>query len=280
MKADPVANGIYMLHARGGNVGAVIGPDGIFLVDDQLAPLTGRIRGKLDELPQGKGKPVRFVLNTHFHGDHTGGNENLGRQGAVIVAHDNVRKRMTADEFRENFLAEGGKDIGIALPVVTFNDRVTFHVNGHTLATRHYPHAHTDSDSVVWFREANAVHMGDIYFQRGYPFIDIDHGGSVDGVIAAVDAVLVEADGDTVVMPGHGKLSDADELREYRDMLVALRDKVAAQIKAGKNRDAVNGMMLSQPYDERWSWSFIDGRRFIDTLYRDLSRAAAEHRAH
>lgn len=271
VKAEKVGDGLYMLSARGGNIGAVIGADGTFLVDDQYAPLTPLLRAKLDELAGGKAE-VRFVLNTHVHGDHTGGNENLGAAGALIVAHENVRRRMSTDAFRREFLEAGGGKLDDALPVVTFSDRVTFHVNGRTLETVHYPRAHTDGDSVVWFREDNAVHMGDLYFQVGYPFIDLERGGSVDGYIAAVADVLACTDEDTVIMPGHGVLSDRDELAEYHAMLTTLRDAVAKQLAAGRNLEEVLAMALTRDFDARWSWRFIDGERFVETLYTDLSR--------
>lgn len=280
VEAERVSDGIHVLRAQGGNIGAVIGDDAIFLIDDQFAPLTAKIRAALDGIG-GKGKPVRFVLNTHFHGDHTGGNENLGVAGAVIVAHDNVRAQMSTEEFRKQFVEYGGRKLEDALPVVTFNDRISFHLDGRTLVTRHYPHAHTDGDSAVWFKEANVVHMGDLYFQAGYPFIDTDHGGSINGLIAAVDAVLAAVNEDTIVIPGHGKTSDKAGLREYRDMLAALRDAVAAELKAGKTLDAVNAMKLSKPYDARWEWSIISGAAFIETIYHSLrDDPAAAKRSH
>lgn len=270
IEADKVKDGIYMLRARGGNIGVSIGDDGTFLIDDQYAPLTQKIRARLDELA-GDASPVRFVLNTHVHGDHTGGNENLGKAGALIVAHENVRKRMGTEEFREQFLQSGGKDVEEALPVVTFNDRITFHVNGSTLSIRHYPRAHTDGDSVVWFEEQNVVHMGDIYFEIGFPFIDIDRGGTVDGLIGAVEDVLSRADDKTVIMPGHGRLSDKAGLREYRDMLLELRDRVRAELQAGKSLEEILAAGLAVDYEERWSWAFINDRRFIETLVRDAN---------
>lgn len=269
VEAERVADGIHMLRAQGGNIGAVIGNDGIFLIDDQFAPLTAKIRATLDGL-DGKGKPVRFVLNTHFHGDHTGGNENLGNAGAVIVAHDNVRVRMSTDEFREQFAERGGRNVEDALPVVTFNDRVSFHLDGRTLLTRHFPHAHTDGDSIVWFKESNVVHTGDIYFQNGYPFIDVANGGSINGLIDAVDAILAEADEKTVIIPGHGALSNRKGLHEYRDMLVTLRDKVAGHVKAGKSLRDVQALALSKPYDARWSWRIINGEKIIEAIYTSL----------
>ncbi|HEX7045957.1 MAG TPA: MBL fold metallo-hydrolase [Gammaproteobacteria bacterium] len=280
VQAERIAEGIYVLSPFGGNIGVVIGADGIFLIDDQVAPVTEAVRAKLDTLPGGEDAKVRFVLNTHFHADHTGGNENLGKAGAVIVAHDNVRAEMTTDDFRKGFIDNGGKDLEDALPIVTFSDRVTFHVNGRTLVTRHYPHAHTDGDSVVWFEEDNIVHMGDIYFQAGYPYIDLEHGGSIDGAIAAVDSVLADADEKTIVIPGHGAVSDKKGLRAYRDMLADLREKVAAAIDAGKSLDEIKAMMLSKEYDERWSWNFINGERFIETIHASLADANRHHGNH
>lgn len=278
VRAEKAGEGVYMLHGAGGNIGAVIGEDGIFLIDDQFAPLTQKIRTALDELPGGRGKPVKFVLNTHVHGDHTGGNENLGKSGALVVAHENVRRRMTTDEFRKSFLEAGGANVEDALPVVTFSDRMTFHLDNHELATRHYPHAHTDGDSVVWFKDANIVHMGDIYFASGYPFIDVDRGGSVSGVIDAVNDVLARADGRTVIIPGHGPLADRDGLQSYRDMLVAIRARVAAAIEDGRSLEEIQAMKLSAPWDERWSWQFIDGERFIESVYRSLAATREAHR--
>lgn len=268
VESDKVADGVYMLRSRGGNIGVSAGADGIFLIDDQYAPLTPKILAALKELA-GEDSKVRFVLNTHVHGDHTGGNENLGSAGAVIVAHENVRKRMTTGQFRQEFLQSGGNELAAALPVVTFRDGVTFHVNGRTLRIRHYPHAHTDGDSAVWFEEDNIVHMGDLYFEIGYPFIDLDRGGSVDGFIKAVEDVLKTVNDDTVIMPGHGKVSDKTGLTEYHAMLVDLRAQVRNLLKARKSAEEIAAMKLSEKYDARWNWQFIDGERFIATLIRD-----------
>lgn len=275
VSAEKAGPGVYVLRARGGNIGAVVGEDGVFLVDDQFAPLTEKIRAALKKLPGGQA-PVRFVLNTHVHGDHTGGNENFGKAGALIVAHENVRRVMSTAAFRKEFLESASLEH--ALPAVTFNDRVTFHVNGITLATRHYPHAHTDGDSVVWMREPDIVHMGDVFFASGYPFIDLRLGGSIDGMIDAVADVLAQADEDTVIIPGHGELSDRSDLRDYHAMLVAVRDRVSKAMADGKSLEEIKAMNLSAPYDERWSWSFINGERFVETIFESLS--ASRHEDH
>lgn len=267
VKTERVAEGVYMLSARGGNIGLSVGGDGAFLVDDQFAPLTPRI---LEAVRAVTDRPVRFVLNTHFHPDHTGGNENLGRRGALIVAHDKVRERMDTAAFLERMRGQGWTSLAGGLPVVTFSEAVTFHLNGQTVHAFHVAPAHTDGDSIVLFREANVIHMGDVYFQAGYPFIDLDGGGSVAGLIAAVDRVLALADEKTRIIPGHGALSNRAELKAYRDMIADLYGKVRAQVKAGKSLEEIQALRLTAPYDERWSWGFINGERFVASLYRDL----------
>ncbi len=184
-----VADGLYAIVGQGGNIGVSVGEDGVFIIDDQFAPLTDRIRGLISEVTD---QPIRFLVNTHFHGDHTGGNENLGRVGVLIFAHDNVRQR----------LLQGGASKE-ALPVVTFNDTTTFHMNGLTLHVLHVDSAHTDGDSMIHFREADVIHMGDVYFNGFYPFIDLGAGGSLQGTIAAVDVALGLAGENTRIIPGH-----------------------------------------------------------------------------
>jgi glyoxylase-like metal-dependent hydrolase (beta-lactamase superfamily II) len=198
IKTTRVASGIYMLEGRGGNLGVSIGSDGAFLIDDQFAPLTEKILAAIRKL---SGAPIRFVLNTHWHGDHTGGNENLGKAGALIVAHENVRERMSVEQFIEAFGRRVDPSPPGALPVVTFTDAVTFHLNGDEIHAFHVPPAHTDGDSIVHFRIANVVHTGDTYFNGRYPFIDLSTGGTIDGVIAAADRLLELCDTETRIIP-------------------------------------------------------------------------------
>ena len=201
IKTIPVADSIYMLIGQGGNIGVSAGDDGIFLIDDQFAPLTGKIRAAVGKISK---EPIRFLINTHWHFDHTGGNENLGKAGVVIVAHDNVRQQMSVDQFIELFNREIPASPSIALPVITFNDTTTFHLNGSTIHAFHVEFAHTDGDSVIHFREANVIHTGDVYFNGIYPFIDVDSGGSINGMIAAVNRILALCDDQTKIIPGHG----------------------------------------------------------------------------
>ena len=265
-----VAPGVYMLVGRGGNMGVSAGADGVFLVDDQYAPLTPKIVAALRAISD---SPIRFVLNTHWHGDHVGGNENLAAAGALILAHDNVRTRMGEEQYMEAFdrtvppAAEG------ALPVVTFSENLTFYLNGDEIDIFHLENAHTDGDVIVRFRAANVVHMGDIYFAGGYPFIDVSAGGCIDGMIAAVETVLEMVDDGTRIIPGHGPLSDKAELQEYHDMLVAVREAIAEQIAMGKDRDAVIAAKPTAPFDEKWGGSFLEGDRFTAIVYSDLMRS-------
>ncbi|MDQ3160644.1 MAG: MBL fold metallo-hydrolase, partial [Pseudomonadota bacterium] len=202
IKTSTLREGTHMLTGSGGNMVASTGADGVFLIDDQFAPLSEKIRAALSALSE---KPLRFVVNTHWHGDHTGGNENLGKAGAVIVAHDNVRKRMSVEQ-----LVRGSKvpaSPGGALPVVTFTSDLTLHLNGDDVRVHHVAHAHTDGDALVKFERANVLHMGDVYFNGLYPFIDVDSGGSIDGVLAAVVSGLALSNDATLVVPGHGAIS-------------------------------------------------------------------------
>lgn len=264
-----LGQGLYMLEGRGGNLGVSIGPDGVFLIDDQYAPLTPKIRAAIALLSD---QPIRFVLNTHWHGDHTGGNENLGKAGALIVAHDKVRERMSVDSFMEAFGAEVKASPGAALPVVTFSDTVTFHMNGHTLHAFHVPPAHTDGDSVVHFREADVIHAGDLVFMSGYPVIDFGSGGHIDGVIAAVDRIMALADADTRIIPGHGKLTDRAGLTEYRTLLVTVRDRVARLIKQGRTEEQIVAAKPTADFDAKWGNGFYKPDNWVALVHKGMLR--------
>lgn len=219
ISATPVRDNIYMLQGSGGNIGVVIGDDGTMIVDDQFAPLTDKIAAAIDELG---GQPVTFVVNTHFHYDHTDGNENFGRAGAYIVAQDNARKRMEATQVLTGGRVQEAYD-PVGLPTITFFDEMRFYFNGQTTDLINTGNGHTDGDAQVYFREANVVHTGDMFVRYGLPFIDIDNGGTLDGMIDAVSNLASLIDGDTIIIPGHGQLSDRQDLLDYRNMLVEIR---------------------------------------------------------
>lgn len=264
----PVGDGVWMLTGQGGNVGIAAGADAVFIVDDQFAPLTERISAAIRELGFGD---VDFVLNTHWHGDHTGGNENFGRAGALIVAHRNVRERMSTDQFMEAMNRTVEASAPEALPVVTFTNDVAFHINGDDIEAIHVPAAHTDGDALVLFRGANVIHMGDTFFAGRYPFIDLSSGGSIDGVIAAAEAAMALADENTRIIPGHGPLSSLDDLESYRDVLSAVRQRVAAMIGEGLSEDDVVAAAPSAEWDESWGGGFIGPEAFLRSVYRSLA---------
>ncbi len=265
----PVAERIVMLSGRGGNIGVSFGDDGVILIDDQYAPLTPKIRAALAMLSD---KPVRFVLNTHWHGDHTGGNENLGKQGAIIVAAHGVRRRMAAGGFMEAFKREVPPAPDVALPVITFDGQVTFHVNGYDIEAINLPPAHTDGDSIVIFKGANAVHMGDLYFNGLYPVIDYGSGGHIDGMIAAIDHVLPLLDDQSAVIPGHGPLSNKAELTVYREMLATLAPRFKKAIKQGKTVEQVKALKLTADFDAKWGKGFFTPDEWSGLVYEGLVR--------
>ncbi len=267
IEAVEVGGTVTMFTGRGGNLAVSVGDDGVFLVDDQYAPLADKIRTAIAELTD---HPVRFLLNTHWHGDHTGGNAEFGSQGAVLVAHENVRKRMSTEQFNEVFNRTTPPSPAAALPVVTFEDDITFHYNGETIHVFHVNDAHTDGDAIVWFRDANAIHMGDCYFNGMYPFIDLSSGGNVDGVIAAANKVLEIANDDTKIIPGHGPLSGVAELRAYRDLLVAMRKKIRGMVEQGMSQSEIIAAKPSAEHDEVWGAGFMKPDMWVGIVAKSL----------
>lgn len=267
--SQKLAEGVYMLQGAGGNIGLSIGEDSAFLVDDQYAPLTPRIVAAVKAVTD---KPVKFVLNTHWHFDHSGGNENLGAAGALIVAHDNVRRRMSTEQFMAFFDMKVPAAPKLALPVVTFNDTVTFHINGDELHAFHVPPAHTDGDSVVHFRRADVIHTGDLFFNGFYPFIDVDSGGSIEGMIGAADRMLGMARDTTKIIPGHGPLATRADLKAYRDMLAGLRDAMKPLVDSGKTLEQATAARPFAAFDPKWGAGFIKPEQMVALVYKDLSR--------
>ena len=261
VQVHPVADGVYMLTGRGGNIGLSVGEDGAFLIDDQFAPLTDKIQAAVATVSD---QPIRFVVNTHLHGDHTGGNENLGEAGAIIVAHENVRARMQAALAENEDLTEGH------LPVVTFSEAVTFHWNGDALHVSHVNPAHTDGDALIHFQEANVIHTGDLYFNGFYPYIDVGSGGSLTGIIEAARRIHALADDDTRIIPGHGPLSNKAELQTYLTMLEDVHGRIAALIAEGKSRDEVIAARPTAAHDAQWGGGFMQPDNWVGILYDSL----------
>jgi len=215
---------------------------------------------------------VQFVLNTHWHGDHSGGNENFGKAGSIIVAHENVRKRMSVEQFIEAFNMRTPPSPKLALPVITFASATTFHLNGDEIRAIHMPNAHTDGDTIVHFVRNDVIHMGDIYFNGMYPFIDSASGGSVEGVIAASDKVLAIASDRTRIIPGHGPISNKAELRAYRDMLAAFSGRVRDLVRQGRKLEEITAANVNAEFDDQWGKGFIKGPKFAEMLAKDMIR--------
>ena len=256
---------LFVLFGRGGNIGLSVGEDGAFLIDDQYAPLTEKILAAVGAVTD---KPVRWVLNTHWHGDHTGGNENLGRAGAMIVAHHNVYRRLNPAEFAE-LAGRSSQAPAAALPVVSFDQTIRFHWNGRHIEVVHIPAAHTDGDAMVHFPRANVFHMGDTFFNGRYPFVDVDSGGDIDGVIAAANFVLERADDDTRIIPGHGPIASPGDLRTYRDMLETVRLRVARLAAGGRTENETVADLPTSDLDGMWG---SNPERFVRAVYRSVGR--------
>ncbi|PCO04896.1 MBL fold metallo-hydrolase [Microbulbifer flavimaris] len=268
IKAEPVRDNLYMLRGAGGNIAMFTGEDGVFMVDDQYAPLTEKIRAAIAQITS---QPLRFVINTHWHGDHTGGNENFGKAGALVVAHENVRERMSTEQFTKVFNRTTPPSPDAALPVITFTDATTFHWNGDTVHVQYTGPAHTDGDSIVHFSDANVIHMGDTFFNGSYPYIDVSAGGSVDGLVAVMDRVLAMADDDTAIIPGHGPLSNKAELKEQRDLLVKLKGKIQEMIDEGMSRERVIAANPTRDYDADYGQGFMKPDIWTGIVFDSLS---------
>ena len=264
IEAIPVADGIYMLTGSGGNLGLSVGDDGVFLIDDQFAPLTEKIQAKIATLSD---KPVKFLINTHWHFDHTGGNENFGMRDAIIVAHHNVRTRLEAGGVIEAFKKDVPPAPAVALPVITFEQALSFHFNGETILVEHPAPAHTDGDAIVFFENANVVHMGDTFFNGIYPFIDASSGGNMAGVVSAVANVLSKIDDKTKVIPGHGKLSNKKELQAYHDMLASVYADVKKLKDKGHSVDAVVAAKPTAKFDAKWGAGFLAPDVWVALIY-------------
>lgn len=266
IKVEQLAPGIAVLFGAGGNIGVSYGSDGTVLIDDQFAPLTPKIQAAVAGLGA---TPVKFLINTHWHGDHSGGNENFGKAGAMIMAHDNVRVRMASPQ------ARGGRTTpaspAIALPVLTYHDGIKLHLNGDEVRTIHMHDAHTDGDSVVMWKNANVVHMGDLYFNKvTLPFIDLNSGGNVKGVLAAAEKVIAMTNAQTKIIPGHGPMATRADLIAYRDMIKTVMGSVQVGIKAKKSLAEIQAMKPAAKWDTNPE-AFIKGDAFVEAVYKSLT---------
>jgi cyclase len=263
IKSTQLGPNTWMLVGAGGNMGLSVGDDATFLIDDQFAPLSDKITAAIKAISP---KPVKFIVNTHWHFDHTGGNQNFANAGVVIVAHDNVYKRMSTDQFIEFMNAKEPASPHAALPVVTFPDAVTFHLNGDEMQVMHVAPAHTDGDSIVYFSHSNVIHMGDTYFSGMYPFIDTSSGGRIDGMVAACDKALSLANDTTKIIPGHGPLSNKAELKAWRDMLASVSAKVHRMVADGKKVDEIVAANPTAEFDAKYGGGFLKAPKFSEMV--------------
>lgn len=256
--SEKLTDNIYALFGSGGNIGLAIGEDAAYVIDDQFGPLTDKIVSHVKTLTQ---KPIKFVLNTHHHGDHTGGNENLANAGALVVAHENVRKR----------LVEDGDKTKASFPVITFNDKMTLYLgDGKSLHAMYVNPAHTDGDTYYYFPQDNVIHMGDNFFSGRYPYIDLNSGGNIDGLIANVSMALALVDDQTKIIPGHGAVASKEDLRSYHDILVTLRERVKKAKSEGNSLGDAQKMGLSKEWDATHGNGFINAEKILEFIYKSV----------
>ena len=267
-----VAEHIYMLEGSGGNIGVLTGKDGVLMIDDQFAPLSQKIKDAIKSLDPGE---IRFLINTHVHGDHSGGNENFKRMGVTVIAHDRVRERMMkehVDKASKEITPPRDKD---AWPVITVTDKISFHLNEEDIDVLHFNSGHTDGDVIVYFKKANVFHTGDIFVRYGYPYIDASRGGGINGFIDYLDKLLPRMDENSKVIPGHGELATKADVKVFRDKLADIRDQVAAALKKGKKVEDIPAMGISDKYDAEWGHGFLKGKDYILFIAEDLKRGAS-----
>ncbi len=276
IKVTKVSGNVYMLQGAGGNIAASLGDDGVLIVDTEYAPLADKIRAAL----KGIGitdKPVRFVIDTHYHDDHTNGNAAFAAGGATIIAQENLRKRLANGSTGGNGGAlkfQQAPQPAAALPVITYEDRIALHLNGEEIRVLHFPAAHTDGDSVVYFAKSNVVHMGDEFIRYGFPFIDVNGGGSVQGMIAACEKAIAEFPPDVKVIPGHGDVAALDDVREYMKMMQDTSAAVQKALAAHKTLEQMKADKILAPW-QKYSGNFVNTDAFIETLYYSLTGAKA-----
>lgn len=258
---------IYMLKGAGGNIGVMIGKEGTLVIDNQFAPLSNKINGAVKTLDPGE---IKFMINTHLHGDHSGGNENFYKMGATIVAHDQVRERMMKESFNARANRTTPPREKEAWPAITFADKLNFHLNDEDIILHHFDAGHTDGDVIVQFKKANIVHTGDAFVRYGYPFIDISSGGGVNGFINTLDKILLLIDDNTKVIPGHGEVATKADVKKVRDNIADIRDQVAAALKKGKKIEDITSLGITDKYEAEWGKGFVKGKDFVLMVAENL----------
>ncbi|WP_246218785.1 MBL fold metallo-hydrolase [Parasphingorhabdus halotolerans] len=276
IKAEKLADGVAVLFGAGGNIGVSYGPDGTVLIDDQFAPLTPKIQAAIADLGASE---VKYLINTHWHGDHSGGNENFGKAGALIMAHDHVRERMLG--IQKTGKGNDPASPKEALPTVTYHDGIKLHLNGDEVHVKHMKHGHTDGDSIIFWKNANVLHMGDLYFNKvTLPFIDLNSGGNARGVLAAAEKALEMADDNTKIIPGHGPMATKADLMAYRDMMKSVIGAIEKAQGEGKTLEQVQAMKPAAEWDTNPD-AFIKGDAFVEAVYKSLQMPEhAEEHAH
>ncbi len=263
-----VTDQIYMLKGSGGNIGLLIGNDGLMMVDDQFAPLSNKIIEAIKSISQNS---IRFLVNTHIHGDHTGGNDNFSKQGVTVVAHDQVRERMKKEQVNKRMNRTTPPREKDALPVVTFSDKLNFHLNDEEIELVHLDRGHTDGDVAVYFKKANVIHTGDAFVRYGYPFIDTDSGGGINGFISSLDKLLLIMNDQTKVIPGHGELATKVDVKTLREQITDIRDQVAKALKKGKKVGEISSLGITDKYDEKLGKGFLKGKDFVVLIAESLN---------
>ena len=264
ISTEKLTDNIYVLKGRGGNIGVFVGENEVFMIDDQFAPLTQKILSAIKQITP---KPVTYLVNTHWHGDHTGGNLNMQKEGATIISHKNVRKRMSTNQFIF------GRDVPAspkeALPILTFSEDIQLYLNGEEIMVTHIHNAHTDGDALVYFINSNVLHVGDAYFQGKFPFIDINSGGSIDGYIKGIEKMLILADNDTKIIPGHGNVTNKKELKEYLKMLLDVKEIILNKKRKGVSLEEIKkDEKLIQKYKSFNGWITED--KIKEAVYKSL----------
>jgi glyoxylase-like metal-dependent hydrolase (beta-lactamase superfamily II) len=263
ISVEKVADNFYVLYGSGGNIGLAVGDEYAYMIDDQFAALSEKILAAVKTVTD---KPIKYLVNTHWHGDHTGGNENLANAGAIIVAHESVRKRMSQAQNADSAVPFK------SLPEITFTDELNIHLDeNHMLMVLHVDAAHTDGDSFIYFPESNVIHLGDNFPNGGYPFIDVNSNGNINGLVKNLNNALFLVNDQTKIIPGHGKVSNRAELKAYRDMVDTIRGRVKMQKEAGKSLEEIQAMGLTKEWDEQFGKGFINSTRLIESIYKTVN---------